>query len=831
MKDRLYFQNQDLVLKVSKNYDPKKVNIEKYYPFLDAIHGNREYNKEAVIETIRYFLGGEYKNLRDLATENYHQNPKLQEKFQSLDDFLTNLQLPEKLSCSLDLATGVGKSYIIYSISRIMLAEGAVDQVLVLCPSNTIEEGLTSKFKALSADRDLKELLPGGSKILNPRIINASQTIKKGDICIENIHATYARTRSAIEDSLVGKGDRTLVLNDEAHHMANPSDKALKKWKEFLIDYKYGFKYIVNLSGTCYIDNEYFVDVIYRYSLRQAMEEKFVKLVKYIVEDAKGNEYEKFQKMYDNHIENKTTKARKVKPISILVTKDIKKCKLVADKLIEFIAKKEKAKKDKVREKVLVVTSSAEHEDNIPILREVDDKTNPVEWICSVSMLSEGWDVKNVFQVIPHEDRAFNSKLLIAQVLGRGLRIPDVYKGEQPEVKVFNHDKWSQSIAHLVDEILEIEKKLYSYPMKKRNDYNFDIENISYRKEEKLIKTPQTDEYDLFTKDYVAFEAQSEEVERRTEYREALKGGQETKFTKVELQMYPVEEVATQMLSRLAAYDLDAGTTYHKKYTLEKIEEVLRNSLRKINFNKDIMSHQNRQRALQAIGTIKRDAAYSLRYDIEVKDIVILNTKDIKRVPLSIGNLKRGHTIFFDTDAIANSEKEDKQLIMELLKDEERSLSALIEVTNSYCFKTPVNFIFTSQEPERLFVKYLFDQRNTNSIDACIKSPDTGFYEIEYFWRKGEHFKRGIFNPDFFIKIGTNFLIVEIKADTDVSEDNKAKMNYAREHFSRLNSIQNKHKYHFNMLSKESYDQFFKFMREGNYDKFKSTLEAKLEAL
>jgi hypothetical protein len=36
-------------------------------------------------------------------------------------------------------------------------------------------------------------------------------------------------------------------------------------------------------------------------------------------------------------------------------------------------------------------------------------------------MLSEGWDVKNVFQIVPHEERAFNSKLLIAQVLGRGL--------------------------------------------------------------------------------------------------------------------------------------------------------------------------------------------------------------------------------------------------------------------------------------------------------------------------------------------------------------------------------------------------------------------------
>ena len=60
----------------------------------------------------------------------------------------------------------------------------------------------------------------------------------------------------------------------------------------------------------------------------------------------------------------------------------------------------------------------------------MDEKDNPVEWITSVSMLTEGWDVKNVFQIVPHEERAFNSKLLIAQVLGRGLRIPEEYKGD-----------------------------------------------------------------------------------------------------------------------------------------------------------------------------------------------------------------------------------------------------------------------------------------------------------------------------------------------------------------------------------------------------------------
>ena len=525
MLERQTFQNKDLVLKVSNSYDPKRLDPNKYEAFLDALCGDREYQKEAIQVTLRYFLGGEYKNLRELAEENYHSNPKLQEKYLSFEDFLSRLQLPDKLACSLDHATATGKSYVMYGIARIMLAEGAVDQVLVLCPSNTIEAGLTEKFRTLSGDRTLKDLLPADSKIANPRIINASSTIQKGDICIENIHATYINTKSAIEDSLVGKGERTLVLNDEAHHLMSPSDRALnKKWKEFLLDPKYGFKFVVNVSGTCYIGDDYFTDVIHRFSLRDAIEAKFVKSIRYVAEDSSGSEDEKFQKIYDNHIENRTVKYRKVKPITILVTKNIAACKRLTDKLIAFLAKKEEITKEQAAEKVLIVTSAGEHKSNIPILRRVDDKDNPIEWIASVSMLSEGWDVKNVFQIVPHEERAFNSKLLIAQVLGRGLRVPEVYKGNQPVVTVFNHDKWSRNIKHLVDEVLEIEKRIHSYPVEKKEDYNFDLHNIDYKRNEEPVEYPQEDPYELLKKGYITYSSQAEAVEKSTTYVRAVSG-------------------------------------------------------------------------------------------------------------------------------------------------------------------------------------------------------------------------------------------------------------------------------------------------------------------
>lgn len=841
MLERQTFQNKDLVLKVSPSYDPKRFDPNKYEAFLDALCGDREYQKEAIRETVRYFLGGEYKSLQGLAEENYHKNPKLQEKYSSFEDFLNHLQLPDKLSCSLDHATATGKSYVMYGIARIMLAEGAVEQVLVLCPSNTIEAGLTEKFRSLSADRTLKDLLPApldttsyltgpaDSKILNPRIINASNTIQKGDICIENIHATYINTKSAIEDSLAGKGERTLALNDEAHHLMSPSDTALKKWKEFLLDPKYGFKFIVNVSGTCYIGDDYFTDVIHRFSLRDSIEEKFVKSIRYVAEDSSGSEDEKFQKIYDNHIDNKTVKYRKVKPITILVTKNIAACKRLTDKLIAFLAKKEKISKEQAAEKVLIVTSANEHKSNIPILRRVDDKDNPIEWITSVSMLSEGWDVKNVFQIVPHEERAFNSKLLIAQVLGRGLRVPEVYRGNQPVVTVFNHDKWSGSIKHLVDEVLEIEKRIHSYPVEKKEDYNFELHQIDYEKVmEETKQYPKEDEFELLKKGYITYSTQDEIIPEKTEYEIAITGIRETRKYYITHKMYSVEEVANDIFNRLYWFDQDAGTKYSGKWTKEKIVKIIKQSLQEVKDKTGQVSEENRQKTLQAFGVIKRKNSTFPRIVPKSKEPYKVSTREINKNSLGVGSLRRDSSIFWDDYSLSLGEEGDRKLLKELEEDESLPRSALIKVENKYNFRTPLNVCLASYEPERRFIRELTAEQTAKAVDAWIKSLDVGFYSIEYSWRKGEHPKQGSFNPDFFIKIGKDIVVVEIKMDNDVSDENKAKLRYAKEHFARLNDLQKEQRYYFKFLSPGSYDLFFKTLREKTYKDFRSELEAKL---
>jgi type III restriction enzyme len=835
MLDKKVFKNQELVLNVSPNINPEKFDINKYEAFLDALCGEREYQKEAIRVTLRYLLGGQYNNLKELAEENYHQNPVLQERYGSLEDFYKHLQLPEKLSCTIDLATATGKSFVLYGIARIMLAEGAVDQVLVLCPSNTIETGLTEKFRSLSADGTLKDLIPDSAEILNPRIINATQTIQRGDICIENIHATYKRTKSAIEDSLVGKGERTLVLNDEVHHMANPParDEAIKKWKEFLLDDKYSFRYIIGDSGTCYVKNDYFADVIYRFSLRDSIEKRFIKTIDYVAEDVSHSKEEKFQKIYDNHVQNKTVKYRLIKPLTILVTKDISACKRLREDLFEFIAEKENISKEAAESKVLIVTSANEHKDNIPKLKDVDDKDNPIEWITSVSMLSEGWDVQNVCQIVPHEERAFNSKLLIAQVLGRGLRIPPEYKGEQPVVTVFNHDRWSSSIKHLVNEVLEIEKRIHSYVISKDKDYNFKIHNIDYKKSEEIVEIPKITEYD-FSKGFISLSTQSPRIEEETTYERAVIEAMRVKRTLIEFKMYTAEDVAQTVYNRYKSWDMDEGTNYAQNYSFDKILTIIKNSFKKIGEKEDLVSQENKQKILQAFGVVRRKSSKSLRYKIEAETLFLTNTADIKKNTLGIGALRRDGSIFYDDYSLKIGEDDDKKLlkeIIEMFEDGQLHSASLIKIGNTFNFKTPLNIVLASYKPERGFIKRLVSEENAKKIDAWIKSLDVGFYSVEYSWRKGEHPKQGSFNPDFFIKIGRDILVVEIKADTDISIENKAKLKYAKQHFSRLNKLQSEYRYYFKFLSPSSYDLFFQELREGKYKTFKSKIEAEIEEL
>src|SRR5439155_19070374 len=172
--DKQTFRNEDLILKVTTNIDPKVWDETRYEAFLDELCDTREYQAEAIRTTLRYLLGRKYANLRELAQENFESNDELQQRYGSWASMEKHLQLPGQLSCSLDLATATGKSWVLYGIAAILLAEGAVDRALVLCPSTTIEAGRMEKFRGIAGSADLRDLLPPDDRVSTPKIINAS---------------------------------------------------------------------------------------------------------------------------------------------------------------------------------------------------------------------------------------------------------------------------------------------------------------------------------------------------------------------------------------------------------------------------------------------------------------------------------------------------------------------------------------------------------------------------------------------------------------------------------------------------------------------------------
>jgi type III restriction enzyme len=52
----------------------------------------------------------------------------------------------------------------------------------------------------------------------------------------------------------------------------------------------------------------------------------------------------------------------------------------------------------------------------------VENPDNPVEIVIHVNMHKEGWDVTNLYTIVPL--RAANSRTLVEQSIGRGLRLP-----------------------------------------------------------------------------------------------------------------------------------------------------------------------------------------------------------------------------------------------------------------------------------------------------------------------------------------------------------------------------------------------------------------------
>jgi type III restriction enzyme len=861
------FQIADQVLRVDDKRDALEAVVHKYDAFLNLLCVKRfVFQRDAVRESLRFFVSDKYPDLERLARENWNAKPAIQQRHESLDAYLAKMPLRDRKAVSLDLATGAGKSFVMYALAAIALAEGLVDRVLVLCPSLTIEEGLLDKFTTLAGNGELSGIMKElGAAVAIPGIQRGNETIRAGNICIENIHAVYENAGSSIADSFRGKGERTLVLNDEAHHMFSREDKALKEWMKFLLKADYGFRFIVNVTGTAYLGNDrddYFPDVIYRYGLKQAIANEVVKKPNYKLEETyKTHDW---QKTYAIHQQNQKEYGKLLKPISIIVTQEIWRCVDVWNELVKFLMTKEGISRADAEKKTIWVTSGVpssgdakecvlanygarddkdspekRRKENLTQLREVDDSYNSVEWIVSVSMLTEGWDVKNVFQIVPHDSRAFNSKLLIAQVLGRGLRVPPGLDA-QPLVTINNHEAWSEVIGNLLKEVLEVENTLSWGYDPRRSKYVFPLHNLRYEPEQTTVEVKR----EKAGEPNVNFRPQDKKT---TEYTTFSVTGKQA----MEIEHRDIIEIDDAVkLMRLFMREKDE--TIAKVWPEKRLRDFIASRLKDAGQDPTFLSKENRLLLQQSFGPMFRVLGLEHpRMSQTAKELVTVDLTTMPHQSFSESALKEHGTVWSVKDEFATFTGHEVHLWEQYQKwrkiagiDDSGLAEDVKEITQSLqqvdlsSFKSPWNIQYVTHEPERIFSELLF--ASADLFEAFVKMPNQGGYSFPYSYKPSKtaktHTANENFNPDFFIRVreAHDILVVEIKAEGDDSNRNRAKYRDGLKHFELLNlklaEQGEKWRYHFYFLSPEDYTHFFEQVRRGTFQGWQSALMQELRS-
>ena len=894
-------KNSELVLDTFQTVE-LKARLNKYNLFLDTLY-NDDYGflREAVKTCVLYLIDERFKTQRDLAVKNFHERSVLKNNHKNEGNYLSKFRLADKKACSLDLATGSGKSYLMFGIAVVMLCEEKVKNVLVLCPSTTIENELIEKFKTLMSQGILTELLEGVNPNFSPPSIKkADVTIGHNQICIENIHAVYDTTGSSIPKSFGDeKGKNTLVLNDEAHHVFSESlDNKLKNWFKFLNHADNAFHYIVNVTGTPYCESDqdnYFRDVIYRFPLKEAMERGIVKHVDSRYLDDNQSEMYAFEQIIAVHEKKREKFGDYVRPLSIIVCDQITTAIFEWDEWVKRIATYEKISIAEAREKVIWVTSGLPSKTSLEktpkvatILKEleggtkwlnkynetlktVDDKDSPVEWIISVAKLTEGWDVKRVFQIVPHEKKAFNSRLLISQVLGRGLRVPPsvkaAFKKEEITVTVNNHPNWFQDIKDLYEEVLEIkERGSWGYDAGK-DIYDIKLYNLHY--ESKVTGSQTTGAPEAFSGKF-NFKQQKKEHKATASFMDLKDVSRKEHLAYVyqERETRTIGLAAQELFNYIEAHDPTPDKTLTSQFSRKNLIETIKKELEDNQWDSSFLSKENFIQAQYALGPLFRRAGETVGvYENTADRCDPLSMTTFSKQSFNESSLQKEGYFYYDDNTLSWYENEDERIwvqkhvniadsIAEIVAnmgkatDVEEMTKLSKELTNLNLmkqrfikipkaqFKTPLNAVYVSYQPEKMFMTYLTEQ-HSDKIDWFIKSPDKGFYSLKYQHQEAgsTHSKTHAFNPDFFLKVcGKNdIIVVEIKSKDDLNAKNAAKQRDAKRHFEDLNNLLSEEgieqRYYFKFLSDDGNDigDFFQSLSSGEYPNWASKLMRDLE--
>ena len=400
--------------------EPQKEALQ----YLDAISSNCDYKRNTLAE------------IEAVATANCEDKHTIK-----VDD---NFKFP---SFCFDMATGIGKTRLMGAAIYYLYKTKGYKHFFILAPGNTIYDKLRKEsnpahpkyiFKGLEAEMGRPKVYDGENYVRYPaRFVQGEIEIEKsseiqlfifniGKIFNSKTDTTfkfhkYQETLGSSFADVLAKFDDLVICMDEAHRYYAPASmKAISYLKPIL-----GLEF----TATPKSHN----NVIYSYDLAKGAG-KYLKIPVvmgrtntggYSAEDIEEMKIRDGLTLHENRkkvvyqycIDNNLDY---VKPIVLIACKDTEHAKK-----IRAMIDSDSFNNGRYRGKVIEIHSNMkgeETEENIRKLLSIESAQNPVEIVLHVYKLKEGWDVNNLFTIIPLN--AAKSDILALQTIGRGLRLP-----------------------------------------------------------------------------------------------------------------------------------------------------------------------------------------------------------------------------------------------------------------------------------------------------------------------------------------------------------------------------------------------------------------------
>lgn len=346
------------------------------------------------------------------------------------------------------MATGIGKTHLMGACIYYLYKTKGYRHFFILAPGSTIYDKLRKEsnpahpkyiFKGLEAEMGLPKVYDGENYDTYPvHYEQTALTFEKSseiELFIFNIGKIFnsktdtqfnfhkfQETLGMSFSAVLASFNDLVICMDEAHRYYAPASmKAINFLQPVL-----GLEFTATPKSTS--------NVIYSYDLARGAVEGFLKtpvvmgrsnMAGYSAADIEE------MKIRDGLTQHEHRKAvlrqycddhdlPYVKPIVLIACKDTNHAKDIRS-LIDsdgFLNGRYKGKVIEIHSNM----KGEETEENVRLLLSIEKAENPIEIVLHVYKLKEGWDVNNLFTIIPLN--AAKSDILAMQTIGRGLRLP-----------------------------------------------------------------------------------------------------------------------------------------------------------------------------------------------------------------------------------------------------------------------------------------------------------------------------------------------------------------------------------------------------------------------